>query len=344
LPGYLTWNPANGHYGQSERFIMTQCVLLDGLPGSGKSTTAHLLSRHLQAQGATTNWFFEHDTSHPIFEHERIIHYMTTGDFDASLFDEAPKKWRAMCDTRAETDDITILESSFFQSPIHVLLLNGTGLREIMSYVMSCAVVIEPLRPRLVYLGLPDPAIALERACTCRGDWFAPFLEQVLERSEWGRTSSLDGQEAVLAYFADYIQTVDELVARLPFPTCVIDISDGNHERINQLLCQFLELPAMDSSIPPTHSPERFAGRYLARKSGEEFTVFVEEGVLRAHGPSSAAMIPLSGTVFEILGLNVRITFDEPDDEGIYQLARFEGNLPGLEAEWQRITDDAVRT
>jgi hypothetical protein len=55
-------------------------------------------------------------------------------------------------------------------------------------------------------------------------------------------------------------------------------------------------------------------------------------------------MIPLSGTVFEILGLNVRITFDEPDDEGIYQLVRFEGNLPGLEAEWQRITDDAVRT
>jgi len=319
---------------------MTRCILLDGLPGSGKSTTAHLLSRHLQAQGAMTSWIFEHDTSHPVFEHERIVQCLTTGEFDASLFEEAPDKWRAMCDARAEAGDITILESSFFQTPLHLLLLNGTGKEEIINYVMACARAIGPLKPRLIYLSLPDPSIALERACSCRGEWFAPFIAQVVERSAWGKTRQRDGQEAVLAYFTDYIRTVNELIAGLPFPTCVIDISDRNHERINQLVCQFLDLPTMDSSIPPTEAPKRFSGRYLAEQSGEEFTVFVEEGILRAQGPSSAAMIPLSDTVFEILGLNVKISFREPDEGGVYGMAHFEGNLPGLEAQWRRITNE----
>src|SRR5262249_31132645 len=59
---------------QMDRFmnakLNTNLILVDGLPGSGKSTTAQLVWLQLVRSGYDASWFFEHQSSHPIYKYD----------------------------------------------------------------------------------------------------------------------------------------------------------------------------------------------------------------------------------------------------------------------------------
>ena len=47
--------------------VKTNLILIDGVPGSGKSATAQALWLHLRRNDYDATWFFEHQSSHPIY-------------------------------------------------------------------------------------------------------------------------------------------------------------------------------------------------------------------------------------------------------------------------------------
>jgi adenylate kinase family enzyme len=48
----------------------TKLIILDGLPGSGKSTTAQWLELQLQRNGFDAQWYWEGDVPHPQWWYE----------------------------------------------------------------------------------------------------------------------------------------------------------------------------------------------------------------------------------------------------------------------------------
>jgi tRNA uridine 5-carbamoylmethylation protein Kti12 len=46
--------------------IKTKLILIEGLPGAGKTTTAIHLGTDLQEQGLSCRWYLEKDEPHPI--------------------------------------------------------------------------------------------------------------------------------------------------------------------------------------------------------------------------------------------------------------------------------------
>ena len=46
--------------------INTKLILIDGIPCTGKSTTAHFIARQLEKNGIKTKLFHETDTEHPL--------------------------------------------------------------------------------------------------------------------------------------------------------------------------------------------------------------------------------------------------------------------------------------
>ena len=69
-------------------------VILEGLPGSGKSTTAHLLRLHLQDVGLDARWWWEHEQPHPIFDYSVIQEALDDGLLQAGLFERAIGNWQ----------------------------------------------------------------------------------------------------------------------------------------------------------------------------------------------------------------------------------------------------------
>ena len=51
---------------KENQMIKTKLILVDGISGSGKSTTAHFIHRQIEKNGIKVKWFYEQEDNHPL--------------------------------------------------------------------------------------------------------------------------------------------------------------------------------------------------------------------------------------------------------------------------------------
>ena len=158
-------------------------VLIDGLTGSGKSTTAQRLWLHLTRHGHPARWFYEHDATHAIWPPDEQSGLVAAGDGLAPAFlaEALPARWRALAADCAATETVTILESTLFQSTVGFLLAMEVTERRIAEHVMAVADIVAGLTPVLVLFRPRDVARALRAACDDRqaDDYAAALIAHV---------------------------------------------------------------------------------------------------------------------------------------------------------------------
>jgi hypothetical protein len=92
--------------------IDTNLICVDGLPGSGKSTTAQLLFIHLSRNGYNAEWFYEHQISHPIYKYYDLGKAFGMSPLESKRAHErALRNWKRLANSLRRTGRITILES-----------------------------------------------------------------------------------------------------------------------------------------------------------------------------------------------------------------------------------------
>src|SRR5215510_3213401 len=141
----------------------TQLIFVEGLPGSGKTTTASWLASRLQAERLLVNLLLEHQPEHPLnvggtlhpsgeTTGEAFFHRYTS----ASFVHESLQRWHAFVRDAVQTDAISVLDSYPFQNSVRVLLqLNATPdcMREYASQVEA---LVMSLHPVLIYFNHRD--------------------------------------------------------------------------------------------------------------------------------------------------------------------------------------------
>jgi len=80
----------------------SRLIVLDGLPGSGKSTTGQWLTSQLQEHGLNTRWLPEADVSHPLWWYE---HWNGT-DYQLPDFENTQSK--CLCKQASENGKILL--------------------------------------------------------------------------------------------------------------------------------------------------------------------------------------------------------------------------------------------
>ncbi|WHX50948.1 hypothetical protein QNH46_10025 [Paenibacillus woosongensis] len=91
---------------------MLHLIIVEGIPGSGKSTTARFISLQTERNGMKTKLFHESAFQHPIF-------------LDCEITD--PTDWRNIylanldrfLDALPEDNSVIVMESVLFQNPNH---------------------------------------------------------------------------------------------------------------------------------------------------------------------------------------------------------------------------------
>jgi thymidylate kinase len=107
----------------------TKLIFVEGLPGSGKTTTASWLASRLAAERLMVNLFLEHQPEHPLNVGGNLHPSGATSGAaffrryaPASFVQERLQRWQAFVRAALQAEAVGVLDSDPFQNTVRVLL------------------------------------------------------------------------------------------------------------------------------------------------------------------------------------------------------------------------------
>jgi hypothetical protein len=290
----------------------TQLILIEGLPGSGKSTTAQWLCHVLEAMGAGAEWWHEQDAAHPVYRYDALQDATRSGHAVCLAHHAAARRrWQAFAEERTRAAGLSILESSFLQSPVTSIQMCGGSVDEMRRHIADTVSMLAPLKPLLILLGQQDVEAVYRGLKRHRGPEFEVFLFDVLRTMPFGAAYAADARAGVIELLRAYAGAVDDLVGDVPFDTVRVDVSGGRWDDYRATILAALGVPPVNP-YAAVREIARFRGRYRDLQSNQELVVDTDDGGLFLQ-PMGTRLLPRRDACFEIEGLSVELTFEQPD-------------------------------
>lgn len=230
--------------------------LIEGIPGSGKSTAARKLGQTLHAQAYNEAELHLCDLAwHAVLSRAELDTFIA----------RHPDKERAICENSAVCGEQMLLayaqlgldgeefaqrmtgrhifECAFMQNPVgELMLFDDLPEEEIRKMQLRLAGCLAGCDVKLGYLRVPSVRATLESARAERVDdkgnpvW-AEGVSQIIAQSPYGRAHGLSGWEGMVRFYETRQALELRLVRAMPFPTVIADASD--HERAQRELAAF---------------------------------------------------------------------------------------------------------
>ena len=211
--------------------INTRLILIEGLPGAGKTTTSIQLGTRLKQQGLACQWYLEKDKPHPIaclqFKLKDLAHKL-------------PPLWRDFTTQALQDPTITIIESRLWQNTALFMFMSEYPVSEILQLHQLVWKELTPLDPILVYLQQDDTERALHRLASIRNkNWLQRALETT-SKYPWFQARGRHDFAGWVALFQEWQLVAEDLYQDWPFRKTKIPNPHADWEFANQQLYRFL--------------------------------------------------------------------------------------------------------
>jgi hypothetical protein len=218
-------------------------VFIDGLPGSGKSSTAVEIGRRFLG----SRIFLESQPGHPLLvgvPDERGAAFANIHEVHSveSFAAEALAKFEAFVET-AEGDVKYVFESHPLQSTVRVLGQLDAPEARVMKFWSDLQDRLEFAKPRLVYFQESDPRQALIDIIRKRGPSWESYIVEAFNRFPWTKARNLSGVEAMLEAFGEYSALIDRLAASWQYPLLTLTARPQSYQERTNTLIEWLESP-----------------------------------------------------------------------------------------------------
>jgi hypothetical protein len=221
----------------------SQIVFIDGLSGSGKSTTAVEIGRRFLCSRV----FLESQPGHPLLvgvPDERgaafaNIHEVHSVESFAAV---ALAKLEAFLKT-AEDDVQYVFESHPLQSTVRVLRQLDAPETMVMEFWSDLQDRLEFAKPRLLYFQEDDPRQALIDIIRKRGPAWENYVVEAFNRYPWTRARNLSGIEAMFEAIGEYSALIDRLAALWRFPLLTLTARPQSYQERTKTLIEWLASP-----------------------------------------------------------------------------------------------------
>lgn len=177
--------------------MKTNLIIVEGLPGSGKSTTAAMIAEELRKKGEKVICVDEGANDHPA----------DFADYDFPDFETERKmileKWRSF-QQNAKVDTIYVFNCILLQNPMcETMMRFGMDASSTQQYISEIAQIIRPLHPIVIYIDQPNVKHAIDAVLPERGkDWLNAVIDYHISQG-YGKQNNLTGYDG-------YIQCLEE--------------------------------------------------------------------------------------------------------------------------------------
>jgi hypothetical protein len=213
----------------------TKLIFVDGLPGSGKSTTAEFVAGKLERRGIPCRLLREREPDHPLnVGGDLHPSGSTTGAqmFAAytvsSFVGESLARWETFVAEALGSERVNVLDSYPFQNSVRVLWQMDADPVTLAAYERCVAEKAAGLGPVLIYLDPGDAELTIRAIAEQRGPAWTDYAIAVITDCPYASARGLQGIDGAVAITRAYKHLLDESVARCPFPRLVLS---GCHRR-----------------------------------------------------------------------------------------------------------------
>ncbi len=173
--------------------MKTNLIIVEGLPGSGKSTTAGMIAEELERKGKKVVCVDEGVTDHPA----------DYADYDFPDFETERRmilqKWSSFV-KNADRDTIYVFNCIFLQNPMcETMMRFGMVKEDSLKYIAEIAEIIKPLQPVVLYIDQPDVKGAIDKVLDERGDDWLNAVTDYHVSQGYGKQNNLHGYEGYIA-------------------------------------------------------------------------------------------------------------------------------------------------
>jgi hypothetical protein len=224
-------------------------IFVDGLPGSGKSTTAKYIAGELEQRGIRCRLLCERATDHPLnVGGDLHPSGSTTGArmFAAytvrSFVEESLARWSAFAAEAMASERVNVLDSYPFQNSVRVLLQMDADPITLAAYQSSVQEKAARLRPVLIYLDSGDAERTVRAIAEQRGPAWTDYAIAVITECPYASSRGLREMDGAVAILRAYKHLLDDSVARFPFPKLVLADCHRRWQACHAKICGFFGL------------------------------------------------------------------------------------------------------
>jgi hypothetical protein len=207
----------------------TQLILIEGLGGSGKTTTARYLEEVLRREGPSIAAILEGDMCHPKFEFPKFVAHYTTRMLE---------EWSLFLAQRERRREVCLMEGHGWQPMAEFMYLAGYPRQTVINFCDDIASIISPLNPVVVYYAHEDIAQHLERVEQLRGRQWVAFME---DRDTMHHGLKEFGG-SLLRFWSEWALLQDEIFSRCSFPKLGIGNPHDNWDATYTRILSFLQV------------------------------------------------------------------------------------------------------
>ena len=230
--------------------IETKLILIEGPPGSGKSTTAHILAHEIASAGIPCQPFFEWSADHPIYIGDDLHLEQVTA---TSLARQASVllQWQRFAQARQSEEVVSIIESRFWQTGVMLTYAAGLSQEGVLKSNQQVIEAIQGLKPALIYFKIQllseftVEMIEGKEAEWQRAGFPGTWVEHVYEAFDnqiWFTERHLSGLAGLLAFLEEWAVVAENLYENLPFPKIQIVNPQQDWRKAMGQMRQFLGL------------------------------------------------------------------------------------------------------
>lgn len=300
-------------------------IFVEGIPGSGKSSTARFICLQLERNGVNAELFHESTYPHPILLEEEIH---DSDQWQAAYL----SKWKTFLSAHAEKQSVLVLESVLFQSPILHLLHLDTPRTQVIRFMEELLSCLSNIDCSLVYLYQKEPGTGIHRLMASRGG--EAWLEEKYKSYRhlpYYRNRGLSGKELHLQLLYDYAELASQIYSKSGIRSIAIDNSDWNWDLHYKAIMDFLGYDIYPDSILSFDELAAFVGVFRNEESG--LTIQIQQGDEGLTIFGSHKLMPRDKNKFYLSNVSMSLAFLPNEPFSPLEVIVYEKDIVGNRAD-----------